>query len=284
MKEYIKSNNLQSFSNKIKVYDTLPNSGIEDEVVFLKNDGIYQYKNNNWNKLINTGDITGVSVPVGIISASTTIVNDSDWLLCDGSVFDTSVYPELYNILGSNTLPDLRGRFLIGQGQNTTDTITNHDSLANCAIRNCGLEVFQAHSHSISNMCHNHTIEEILDNARGISECIRYTCINGSHNHSQRTRIYCTNCSISYSVLCQTSLPSGYCEVFGVLCNSCGGVCDANSTTEVTAYGDYTAAASTCSYSLADSTTNTSTSSSSGTVSLVNKFQSYSVNFYVKAK
>jgi hypothetical protein len=37
------------------------------------------------------------------------------WLLCDGTTFDQTKYPDLYTALGnSNTLPDLRGYFLRG--------------------------------------------------------------------------------------------------------------------------------------------------------------------------
>lgn len=37
------------------------------------------------------------------------------WLLCDGTAFDQTKYPDLYTALGnSNTLPDLRGYFLRG--------------------------------------------------------------------------------------------------------------------------------------------------------------------------
>lgn len=44
-------------------------------------------------------------------------------LLCDGSTFDQAEYPTLYNILGSNALPDLRGRFVLaaGNGHNVGD-------------------------------------------------------------------------------------------------------------------------------------------------------------------
>lgn len=36
------------------------------------------------------------------------------YLYCDGSIYDTAKYPKLYNILGTNQLPDLRNRFLEG--------------------------------------------------------------------------------------------------------------------------------------------------------------------------
>lgn len=36
------------------------------------------------------------------------------YLFCNGATFDVTVYPRLYAILGTNRLPDLRGRFLEG--------------------------------------------------------------------------------------------------------------------------------------------------------------------------
>ena len=36
------------------------------------------------------------------------------YLYCDGSSFSTIAYPKLYAVLGTNTLPDLRNRFLQG--------------------------------------------------------------------------------------------------------------------------------------------------------------------------
>lgn len=40
----------------------------------------------------------------------------SRYLLCDGSTFDTTKYKKLYQVLGSNRLPDLQGVFLRGYG------------------------------------------------------------------------------------------------------------------------------------------------------------------------
>lgn len=37
------------------------------------------------------------------------------WFLCDGSTFDATAYPKLATALGGNTLPDLRGRVVIGK-------------------------------------------------------------------------------------------------------------------------------------------------------------------------
>jgi microcystin-dependent protein len=62
-----------------------------------------------------------------LIYAGTTA--PAGWLLCNGSTFDQTLYPQLYTILGSsNTLPDLRERYLIGKGSDSLDLNTNTGS------------------------------------------------------------------------------------------------------------------------------------------------------------
>lgn len=62
-----------------------------------------------------------VTVPIGTILPfySTSVPNN--YLLCDGSNFNSDDYPELYALLGSTTLPDLRGQFLVGYKSTDTD-------------------------------------------------------------------------------------------------------------------------------------------------------------------
>ena len=51
------------------------------------------------------------------------------WLLCNGSTFDQTLYPKLYELLGdSNTLPDLREKYLIGKGSGSLNLNTNTGS------------------------------------------------------------------------------------------------------------------------------------------------------------
>lgn len=57
--------------------------------------------------------------PVGTIIAWPTSANmppakSGRWLLCDGSSFNIETYPELYEILNSDRVPNLNGRFLEG--------------------------------------------------------------------------------------------------------------------------------------------------------------------------
>ena len=54
-------------------------------------------------------------IPLGAIQAFTIGTAPRGWLLCDGSTFDQTTYPELFAVLGVATLPDLRGEFLRGR-------------------------------------------------------------------------------------------------------------------------------------------------------------------------
>lgn len=62
--------------------------------------------------------------PVGSLQAYAGASAPTGWLLCDGTLYSTSVYPELFSVLGytyggsgaSFNVPDLRGRAPIGAG------------------------------------------------------------------------------------------------------------------------------------------------------------------------
>jgi microcystin-dependent protein len=59
-------------------------------------------------------NVNGEIIPVGTIVAIYGTNVQQGWLLCNGSTFNTSQYPQLFTYLGSSTLPDLRGVFLRG--------------------------------------------------------------------------------------------------------------------------------------------------------------------------
>jgi microcystin-dependent protein len=71
---------------------------------------------------------------VGTIMPFSGSVAPTGWLLCNGSTFVETTYPELYVLLGnSNTLPDLRNKYLLG--------VTSSESL-----KTTGGNVGHAHS------------------------------------------------------------------------------------------------------------------------------------------
>ena len=52
--------------------------------------------------------------PVGAIQAFASTTMPIGFRLCDGSTYNTTTYPDLFAILGTNQLPDLRNQFLRG--------------------------------------------------------------------------------------------------------------------------------------------------------------------------
>jgi len=71
------------------------------------------------------------------------------WLLCDGSTFDQTQYPELYKELGqSNKLPNLSGYFL--RGLDTSGTIDPNG--AGRKILSVQGDEFASHTHVVKHM------------------------------------------------------------------------------------------------------------------------------------
>lgn len=70
---------------------------------------------------------SGQGLPLGAITAFYGTTPPNGYLICDGSEFSTTDYPALYTFLGDNHTPDLRECTLVGVGQNSSDTIADHD-------------------------------------------------------------------------------------------------------------------------------------------------------------
>jgi len=157
--EFIKGNN-HSTQKNIKVLNTLPSTANENDLAILSNDGIYQYKNNQWNCIISF--ITNAAPPIiGEIKASIG-QPDNNWLLCDGSTFSAADYPQLYNLLGGTTLPDFRELIPVGVGTNGTDSVIDHDTFTRGQVKDWNLQTHThsktecGHTHSATAACHRH--------------------------------------------------------------------------------------------------------------------------------
>ena len=87
---------------------------------------------------------TGAGAPVGSFIYMYKKSNPSGYLYCDGSTFDETKYPALYQYLGSNVLPDYRECVAVGAEQNTTDTIATHDVYTEGQFKD---DQLQTHSH-----------------------------------------------------------------------------------------------------------------------------------------
>ena len=150
--EFIKGNN-QTTETKIKIVTALPATGNENDIILVKEDGIYQYKNSQWNCV--TSFIAAVAPPIiGEIRASIG-TPDSNWLLCNGGTFAAASYPQLYSLLGSTTLPDFREVIPVGVGTNGTDSVVDHDTFTLGQKKDWNL---QTHCHSKTENNHTHAV------------------------------------------------------------------------------------------------------------------------------
>lgn len=71
---------------------------------------------------LSSKNISGSIAPeVGMILPYAGSTAPTGWLLCNGGTFSSTEYPELYGMLGSTTLPDLKSKYLKGAA-NISDT------------------------------------------------------------------------------------------------------------------------------------------------------------------
>ena len=110
----------------------------------------------------NTVSFPGMIIPF----AGTT--SPEGWLLLNGSTFSSSEYPELYSIIGSTTLPDLRNKYLLG--------VTSSESL-----KTTGGNV--GHSHTASYATSGSSNSDTLNHGHGANYSGADTQ-NTYHEHS----------------------------------------------------------------------------------------------------
>ena len=86
------------------------NNGTQETVSLLKLKAAFDSLSAQVNDLLQgrTADTT----PVGVICTFPNYDHiPLDYLICDGSAFNINVYPDLYRVLGSSRVPDMRGTF-----------------------------------------------------------------------------------------------------------------------------------------------------------------------------
>jgi microcystin-dependent protein len=60
-------------------------------------------------------------IPVGVVMAYMGTTAPSGWLLLDGSSFSAATYPQLASLLGGTTLPNLKGKVIVGRDAAQTE-------------------------------------------------------------------------------------------------------------------------------------------------------------------
>lgn len=179
MKSFIKENNTLSPSDtslgKYYSSESAMNSDIsnilENEVVFVKGKGIFQKIQNSMTAIAQMQASGGV---IGEIIAfyGDTNPDPSSFIVCDGSQFSSSDFPELYSILGTDYAPDLTHYSLKGVGEKGTIPYGyTHDIIyLRCKVPHR----LPAHAHTVCNTCHKHSISDLTH--YHTVNC-KYTCV-----------------------------------------------------------------------------------------------------------
>lgn len=95
----------------------------------------------------------GSSVPLWV-----TICTIDPYLNCDGTTFSSATYPNLTSLIGSTTLPDMRGRGLFPLDQGTGRNGLAAYQSSGVATVTLGSSNIPAHNHPISDTGHTHNV------------------------------------------------------------------------------------------------------------------------------
>jgi microcystin-dependent protein len=132
----------------------------------------------NVGKLVTPGGAQGPQGPSsglpigGIIAYAASGAPPNGWLACDGSAVSRTLYADLFAAIGTTygagngsttfTLPDSRGRTVVGAGQGTS--LTNRVLAATGGEENHALSIAElaAHSHTINDPGHNHLLYQAV--------------------------------------------------------------------------------------------------------------------------
>lgn len=104
-------------------------------------------------------------MPVGAITAYYGTTAPTNWLICDGTSFSSTTYPALAALLGGTTLPNLKGKVVVGiDGADLDFDVLGDTGGAKTVALSTAELASHGHSHTHGTHSHSHT--------------------HGSHSHS----------------------------------------------------------------------------------------------------
>jgi microcystin-dependent protein len=136
-----------------------------------------------------------VGTPVGTVVAYYGTVSPTGWLLCNGATFSATTYPLLAALLGGTTLPNLKGRVLVGidAAQTEFDVLGETGGAKTVALSTAELAVHghtqNAHGHTQNS--HGHVADDNLAGAQntGTVSADHGHTVN-AHNHGGGTGVH----------------------------------------------------------------------------------------------
>lgn len=98
------------------------------------------------------------ATPVGGVIAFYGTTAPTNWLICDGSTFSSSTYPALSVVLGGTTLPNLKGKVIVGidAAQVEFDVLAETGGEKTHVLTTAEL-ASHGHSHTHGSHSHSHT-------------------------------------------------------------------------------------------------------------------------------
>ena len=123
----------ENVEKAINEKSSLPVGGDEGQILAKASN-----QDNDVEWIDNIGQGGGDTLPIGAILPFSSDTIPNGWLLCDGSSFSTTSYPELFDVIGitygydddrNPKLPDLRGRVAVGKKDATSADDTEFSSL-----------------------------------------------------------------------------------------------------------------------------------------------------------
>ena len=130
---------------------------------------IYQKKTiNNVPTKVPLSNSAPVGNPIGTIISTYKKIQPRNYLYCDGSTFDETVYPALYLYLGTNVLPDYRECAIVGAEKNTTDVFDSTETDPSTGLPGTQDHDVYAQGEFKDDQLQDHEHELLVGNARKV--------------------------------------------------------------------------------------------------------------------
>ncbi len=179
---------------------SLSNDGQADETVDLAslNTDEQTLSLNGATLSISNGNSVDLSslAPIGTIQMWPTSTPPSGWIICDGSVLGSNEYTALQAVLGTDTIPDFRGRFPLGVGNSGENGSASHylGQKDGEETHTLTIDEMPAHSHGLSFLKRNKSGNGTdVSDLTGSGSSASTDSVGGSQAHNNMPPYYTIN-------------------------------------------------------------------------------------------